>query len=111
MNAAVLVASVTPPLLRRRGGGACRVCGGCSNVCGFLVLLEVDVGAQVAELTRHLLLALAHRSWQLDGHDDVQDDVEDAAIRRRALRDEASDSYDLTTGGPDDDDSAPEEKA
>ena len=61
--------------------------------------------------TTAFLLAMAHRSWQLTGHDDVQDDVEDAAIRRRALRDEASDSYDLTTGGPDDDDSAPEEKA
>lgn len=61
--------------------------------------------------TTAFALAMAYRSWQLNGHDDVQDDVEDAAIRRRALRDEASDSYDLTTGGPDDDDSAPEEKA
>lgn len=42
------------------------------------------------------LLAMAHRSWQLNGNDDVQDDVEDAAIRRLAAADEASDSHDLT---------------
>lgn len=42
------------------------------------------------------LLAMAHRSWQLNEHDDVQDDVEDAAIRQLALADEASDSHDLS---------------
>ena len=41
--------------------------------------------------TSAFLLAMAYRSWQLTGHDDVQDDVEDRAIRaarrcRRALR-------------------------
>lgn len=35
-------------------------------------------------------LALAYRSWQLTGSDDVQDDVEDDLIRRRAQRDEVS---------------------
>ncbi|MFN3520564.1 MAG: Na(+)/H(+) antiporter subunit C, partial [Sphingomonas sp.] len=30
------------------------------------------------------VLAMAYRSWQLEGHDDVQDDVEDARIRRLA---------------------------
>lgn len=49
--------------------------------------------------TTAFLLAMAYRSWQLTGHDDVQDDVEDAAIRRRAHSDEASDSYDLTQHG------------
>lgn len=39
-------------------------------------------------------LALAYRAWQLTGHDDVQDDVEDDAIRRRAERDETSTSFD-----------------
>ena len=53
--------------------------------------------------TTAFLLAMAYRSWQLTGHDDVQDDVEDAAIRRLALADEASDSHDLATGGEDDD--------
>jgi len=47
--------------------------------------------------TTAFLLAMAYRSWQLAGHDDVQDDVEDAAIRRLAAADEASDSFDLST--------------
>jgi len=46
--------------------------------------------------TTAFLLAMAYRSWQLTGHDDVQDDVEDAAIRRLAAEDEASDTFDLT---------------
>lgn len=46
--------------------------------------------------TTAFLLAMAYRSWQLTGHDDVQDDVEDAIIRRLAEADEASDSFDLT---------------
>ncbi|SDT17964.1 Na(+)/H(+) antiporter subunit C [Microlunatus soli] len=40
------------------------------------------------------LLTMAYRSFQLNGHDEVQDDVEDARIRRLAEQDEASDSYD-----------------
>jgi len=34
------------------------------------------------------LLAMAYRSWLLNGHDDVQDDVEDRRIRERAERDQ-----------------------
>jgi multicomponent Na+:H+ antiporter subunit C len=49
--------------------------------------------------TTAFLLAMAYRSWQLTGHDDVQDDVEDAVIRRLAKADEPSDSYDLTEQG------------
>ncbi len=45
------------------------------------------------------LLAMAYRAWQLHGHDDVQDDVEDALIRRRAEHDEASASFDDSAGG------------
>jgi multicomponent Na+:H+ antiporter subunit C len=41
---------------------------------------------------------MAYRSWQLNEHDDVQDDVEDAAIRLLAEQDEPSDSYDLSSG-------------
>jgi multicomponent Na+:H+ antiporter subunit C len=52
--------------------------------------------------TTAFLLAMAHRSWQLNANDDVQDDVEDAAIRRLAAADEASDSHDLATAGEDD---------
>jgi multicomponent Na+:H+ antiporter subunit C len=61
--------------------------------------------------TTAFLLAMAHRSWQLNANDDVQDDVEDAAIRRLAAADEASDSHDLATGGEDDDDDLTEEGA
>lgn len=45
------------------------------------------------------VLAMAYRSWQLNQHDDVQDDLEDALIRRRAERDEASATYDDSAGG------------
>ncbi len=54
------------------------------------------------------VLAMAYRSWQLTGHDDVQDDVEDAAIRLLAEADEPSDSYDLTGQG--DEAEVPEEE-
>lgn len=53
------------------------------------------------------LLAMAHRSWQINGNDDVQDDTEDAAIRKLAYDDATSDSYGLTTDGQHEDD--PEE--
>ncbi|MFC4120723.1 Na(+)/H(+) antiporter subunit C [Nonomuraea zeae] len=38
------------------------------------------------------LLALVHRSWQLTGSDEVQDDTEDRRVRLRARRGELSDS-------------------
>ena len=50
------------------------------------------------------LLAMAHRNWQLAGHDDVQDDTEDARIRRLAVDDATSDSYDMTADRDDEDD-------
>src|SRR5690606_36964276 len=40
------------------------------------------------------LLTLAYRSWQLLGHDEVQDDVEDRRIMQRAELDERQDAYD-----------------
>ncbi|PJI93740.1 multisubunit sodium/proton antiporter MrpC subunit [Luteimicrobium subarcticum] len=36
------------------------------------------------------ILAMAYRSWQLHGHDEVQDDVEDRRIARLAARNEPS---------------------
>lgn len=39
------------------------------------------------------VLAMAYRSFQLDGHDEVADDVEDARIRELASADEASASF------------------
>ncbi|KGN37700.1 Na(+)/H(+) antiporter subunit C [Knoellia subterranea] len=47
-------------------------------------------------------LALAYRAWQLTGHDDVQDDVEDDLVRRRADLDHTSATFDdLEAGVPD----------
>jgi multicomponent Na+:H+ antiporter subunit C len=60
--------------------------------------------------TSAFILAMAYRSWQLTGHDDVQDDVEDRAIRHLAATDQASDSHDLTSGLAEDDLEMPEEE-
>ena len=60
--------------------------------------------------TSAFLLAMAYRSWQLNGHDDVQDDVEDRAIRRLAAADQASDSFDLSSGDAENDLEMPEEE-
>ncbi|HEY3535536.1 MAG TPA: Na(+)/H(+) antiporter subunit C [Pedococcus sp.] len=57
-----------------------------------LVLTAIVIGLA----TTAFVLAMAYRSWQLTGHDDVQDDVEDTLVRRLAEADEASDSFDLT---------------
>jgi multicomponent Na+:H+ antiporter subunit C len=57
--------------------------------------------------TAAFLLAMAYRSWQLSGHDDVKDDVEDVLIRGLARSDEPSGSYDLTQQGDDDEDGGP----
>jgi multicomponent Na+:H+ antiporter subunit C len=64
-----------------------------------LVLTAIVIGLG----TTAFLLAMAYRSWQLTGHDDVQDDVEDAQIRRLAEAAEASDSFDLTQEAQDSD--------
>jgi multicomponent Na+:H+ antiporter subunit C len=60
--------------------------------------------------TTAFVLAMAYRSWQLTGHDDVQDDVEDRAIRRLAAADEASESFDLSSGDAEDELEMPEEE-
>jgi multicomponent Na+:H+ antiporter subunit C len=56
------------------------------------------------------VLAMAYRSWQLTGHDDVQDDVEDRAIRLIAAADGASDSFDLSSGDAEDELEMPDEE-
>lgn len=43
------------------------------------------------------VLALAYRSFQLHGHDEVADDVEDARIRELADADVTSESFEDTT--------------
>ncbi len=52
------------------------------------------------------LLAMAYRAWQLEGDDEVQDDVEDAFITRLAERDQVSSSYEEST----DADAVPDEE-
>ncbi|MEV4703191.1 Na(+)/H(+) antiporter subunit C [Actinoplanes sp. NPDC049316] len=46
------------------------------------------------------LLAMAYRSRLLTGHDNVQDDVEDRRIRRRAERDEGLEDEDTPETSP-----------
>ena len=41
------------------------------------------------------VLALAYRSWQLSGHDEVQDDQEDRRVARRAALDRTADFEDV----------------
>ncbi|UPK75727.1 Na(+)/H(+) antiporter subunit C [Nocardioidaceae bacterium SCSIO 66511] len=57
------------------------------------------------------LLAMSYRSWQLNRNDDVQDDVEDALIRRLAELDEASTSFDDSEGGVADEEGSDETTA
>ena len=82
--------------------------GGGSDLADPLPQALVLTAIVITLATVAFLLAMAHRSWQLNGNDDVQDDVEDAAIRRLATTDATSESYGLATGGQDDD--VPEEE-
>jgi multicomponent Na+:H+ antiporter subunit C len=56
--------------------------------------------------TTAFVLAMAYRSWQLNGHDDVQDDMEDATVRRLANIDVTSEAYSATTSDFPGDDSS-----
>ncbi len=47
----------------------------------------------IALATSAFLLAMSYRSFQLEGHDEVADDVEDAIVRRRAQADLSSEAY------------------
>jgi multicomponent Na+:H+ antiporter subunit C len=61
--------------------------------------------------TSAFLLAMSYRSFQLEGHDEVADDVEDAIVRRRAEADLSSEAFvdsspaDTESGGRDDSES------
>jgi len=59
--------------------------------------------------TTAFVLAMAYRSWQLNDHDDVQDDVEDAIIRRRAATDVTSEAYAAESEGAPDPSAASED--
>ena len=56
--------------------------------------------------TTAFLLAMAYRSWQLNGHDDVQDDVEDADHPQARPADATSEAYSATTSDYPGDDSS-----
>ena len=58
-----------------------------------MVLTAIVITMAVAAF----VLTVAYRSFQLHGHDEVADDVEDARIRRLAEADVASESYEDTT--------------
>lgn len=58
-----------------------------------MVLTAIVITMAVAAF----VLTLAYRSFQLHGHDEVADDVEDARIRELAEADVASASYEDTT--------------
>lgn len=58
-----------------------------------MVLTAIVITMAVAAF----VLTLAYRSFQLHGHDEVADDVEDARIRELAEADFASESYEDTT--------------
>jgi multicomponent Na+:H+ antiporter subunit C len=51
--------------------------------------------------TTAFVMAMAYRSWQLNGHDDVQDDPEDALIRRLADHDVTSEAYSAESASTD----------
>ena len=68
----------------------------------FLTAIVIGLGLTA------FVLALAHRSWQLNGNDEVQDDVEDRRIIRLAQRAEASSTYEPDEG-PDDSHEASDE--
>ena len=55
--------------------------------------------------TGAFLLAMSYRSFQLEGHDEVADDVEDAIVRRRAKADRTSAAHEVEDGAAGDDDS------
>lgn len=54
-----------------------------------MVLTAIVITLSVAAF----VLTMAYRSFQINGHDEVQDDVEDARIRALAQADSTSESY------------------
>lgn len=57
-----------------------------------MVLTAIVITLAVAAF----VLTMAYRSFQLNGNDEVADDLEDARIRELAAADEASDSFEET---------------
>lgn len=68
----------------------------------FLTAIVIGLGLTA------FILALAHRTWQLNRHDEVQDDIEDRRITRLAKQAAASATYE-SDEGPDDSHEASDE--
>ena len=103
VNLLILAAGGAPgnPPIRGRSWGDNTVDSDPLSQAMILTAIVITLG------TVAFVLAMAHRSWQLNANDDVQDDVEDAVIRRLASDDAQSDGYDLDGEGDDD---TPEEE-
>lgn len=86
-------------------GGASFVADGSdsSTITDPLPQAMVLTAIVISLATNIFLLALSYRSFQLDGHDEVADDVEDAIVRRRAEADLTSATFDETEAGIDHD--------
>lgn len=69
-----------PPIIGRDGTKA-------DSVPQALVLTSIVIGFALVSF----MLALAWRSWTIDGNDDVEDDIEDRRIRREGLDAEGGD--------------------
>ena len=86
-------------------GGAAFVADGAdaSTITDPLPQAMVLTAIVISLATNIFLLALSYRSFQLDGHDEVADDVEDAIVRRRAEADLPSATFDEAVEGIDHD--------
>ncbi|SDR75188.1 Na(+)/H(+) antiporter subunit C [Agrococcus carbonis] len=82
-------------------GAAPLVGEGAESIADPLPQAMVLTAIVISLATGAFLLAMSYRSFQLEGHDEVADDVEDAIVRRRAEADLSSEAY-IDTSGPDD---------
>ena len=79
-------------------GAAPLVGEGPENIADPLPQAMVLTAIVISLATGAFLLAMSYRSFQLEGHDEVADDVEDAIVRRRAEADLSSEAYIDTSG-------------
>lgn len=66
---------------------------GASHVTDPLPQAMVLTAIVITMAVSAFVMAMAYRSFQLSGHDEVRDDVEDRRIRELAQRDDISSSY------------------
>ncbi|GAA4894855.1 hypothetical protein GCM10025789_10310 [Tessaracoccus lubricantis] len=93
VNLMFLVAAGKPALPPIVGLGDSGADGVSDPLPQAMVLTAIVITMAVAAF----VLTMAYRSFQLHGHDEVADDVEDARIRQLAQADVTSESYEDTT--------------